>query len=145
MNSETEGRHSADYIELDQFLKLAEVVSSGGEAKRLIQSGAVQVNGAVETRRGRKLRAGDSVLVNGEEFVIASDEESGDGWAFRGRGLIQLTGRDNYRACGEAIGADLESDPDLVATPQYAALSAGWFWHKNHLLPTKMMNDKHFI
>ena len=78
MNSETEGRHSAEYIELDQFLKLAEVVSSGGEAKRLIQSGAVQVNGAVETRRGRKLRAGDSVLVNGEEFVIASDEESGD-------------------------------------------------------------------
>ena len=51
MNSETEGRHSADYIELDQFLKLAEVVSSGGEAKRLIQSGAVQVNGAVEIGR----------------------------------------------------------------------------------------------
>ena len=44
-----------------------------------------------------------------------------------------MTGRDNYRACGEALGADLEGDPDLVSTPMYAALSAGWFWHKNHL------------
>lgn len=75
MNSAAEGHHPGDYIELDQFLKLAQVVSSGGEAKRLIQSGLVQVNGAVETRRGRKLRAGDTVLVNEEEFVIASDDE----------------------------------------------------------------------
>jgi putative chitinase len=61
------------------------------------------------------------------------DEESGEGWNFRGRGLIQLTGRDNYRACGEALDIDLEATPDLVSTPTYAALSAGWFWHKNHL------------
>jgi ribosome-associated protein len=75
MNSAAEGHHSADYIELDQFLKLAQVVSSGGEAKRLIQSGSVLVNSVVETRRGRKLRAGDTVMVNEEEFVIASDED----------------------------------------------------------------------
>jgi ribosome-associated protein len=62
-------------IKLDQFLKLAQIVQSGGEAKMLIQSGQVMVNGEVETRRGRKLRPGDVVVVEGEELVVASDEE----------------------------------------------------------------------
>jgi ribosome-associated protein len=62
-----------DTIALDRFLKLANVVQSGGEAKHLIQSGSVQVNGAAETRRGRKLRPGDIVDVHGEQFVIESD------------------------------------------------------------------------
>ncbi len=62
-----------DTIPLDRFLKLANVVPSGGAAKHLVQSGAVQVNGAVETRRGRKLRPGDLVEVHGEQFVIESD------------------------------------------------------------------------
>jgi len=61
------------------------------------------------------------------------DEESGEGYAYRGRGLIQLTGKSNYEACGKALGVDLVENPDLVATPQYAALSAGWFWNKNKL------------
>ncbi len=62
-----------DIIALDMFLKLANVVASGGAAKHLIQSGAVLVNRKVETRRGRKLRPGDIVEVHGEEFVIESD------------------------------------------------------------------------
>lgn len=62
-------------IELDQFLKLAEVTQSGGQAKHLIQSGAVLVNGAVEMRRGKKIRPGDRVSVGGEEFIVGSDSD----------------------------------------------------------------------
>lgn len=60
-------------------------------------------------------------------------EASGDGWRYRGRGPIQLTGRDNYRACGSAIGVDLVGDPDLLATPGPGCLAAAWFWTRNGL------------
>jgi putative chitinase len=59
--------------------------------------------------------------------------EDGDGAKYIGRGLIQLTGKDNYMAFGEAIGEDLVSNPQLVEQPRYAALSAGWFWNKRGL------------
>jgi putative chitinase len=56
------------------------------------------------------------------------DEASGDGYRFRGRGCVQLTGSDSYFHAGKALGVDFWANPDLVATPQYAALTAGWFW-----------------
>jgi putative chitinase len=59
-------------------------------------------------------------------------EASGDGYKFRGRGYIQLTGRDNYTQFGKAIGVDIPSNPDLVAST-YALASAAWFWSKNGL------------
>ncbi len=57
-------------IKLDQFLKLADIVQSGGEAKHLIRSGGVTVNGEPEIRRGRKLRAGDVVMVDDIELIV---------------------------------------------------------------------------
>lgn len=57
--------------------------------------------------------------------------ESGEGFAYIGRGLKQLTGKDNYTRCGNAIGADFVNNPKLLLEPQYAALSAGWFWSAN--------------
>jgi putative chitinase len=59
-----------------------------------------------------------------------SEEEASK---FLGRGLIQLTGKENYANCGSGIGVDLLSDPTLLLDPRYAALSAGWFWNKKCL------------
>jgi len=59
--------------------------------------------------------------------------EDDDGWKYHGRGLIQLTGKDNYANCGSGLGMDLVGDPDRLLDPQYAALSAGWFWNKHGL------------
>ena len=59
-----------DFIELQQALKLANVVETGGEAKYLIQSGHVRVNGEVETRRRRKLYAGDTFEFEGETYSV---------------------------------------------------------------------------
>jgi len=61
------------------------------------------------------------------------DEASGDGYRFRGRGCIQLTGHANYFHAGGACGMDFVMQPDLVATPQYAAMTAGWFWSTHGL------------
>jgi len=61
------------------------------------------------------------------------DEASGDGYRFRGRGCIQLTGHANYFHAGQALGEDFVMNPDLVATPMYAALTAGWFWSTHKL------------
>jgi len=67
--------------------------------------------------------------------------ESGDGYKYRGRGLIQLTGKSNYIACGQALGVDLESTPDYLSTPAGAALSAGWFWSAHGLNKLADAND----
>jgi len=60
------------------------------------------------------------------------DEASGDGYNYRGRGYIQLTGKDNYKAFATFIGEDVVAQPDLVAT-KYPLTSAGFFFNKNKL------------
>jgi putative chitinase len=60
------------------------------------------------------------------------DEASGEGYKFRGRGFIQLTGKDNYKSFSASINEDCVANPDLVAT-KYPLASAAWFFHKNGL------------
>ena len=59
--------------------------------------------------------------------------QPGDGVRFRGRGLIQITGRTNYGALGRAFGVDFCANPVLLESPQFAALSAGWYWSSRNL------------
>ena len=61
------------------------------------------------------------------------NQRDGDGWRYKGRGLKQLTGLWNYRACGEALGKNLVDEPDLLLLPANAAMSAGWFWSARDL------------
>lgn len=58
---------------------------------------------------------------------------SGDGWRYRGRGLIQLTGRDHYASFARTSGLDVLADPDLLLLPDGAARSAAWFWQRRGL------------
>jgi putative chitinase len=67
------------------------------------------------------------------------DEASGDGSMYHGRGAIQLTFHDNYWHCGQACGADFVRNPDLVKTPEYAIMSAGWFWNTHNC--NALVND----
>lgn len=61
------------------------------------------------------------------------DEASGDGWKYRGRGAIQITGKDNYVEASKELGAEILTNPDLVATPQYTIQASALWWQKHGL------------
>ncbi len=77
---------------------------------------------------------GPTQAQNGYEGrVDLGNTHLGDGYKYRGRGLIQVTGRANYGRMGNALGLDLEESPDMLATPKLAARSAGCFWQSHGL------------
>jgi putative chitinase len=80
-----------------------------------------------------KGKAAIAELIYGNRPELGNTQ-AGDGGKFFGRGIIQLTGRANYTAFATAIGKpEIIENPSLVATPEYACLSAGWFWNRGKL------------
>ena len=70
-----------EFIKLDAFLKFAAIVQTGGEAKNIISDGFIKVNGEICTQRGKKLRVGDKITVDGRTYAVISDtsENENDG------------------------------------------------------------------
>jgi putative chitinase len=71
------------------------------------------------------------------------DEASGDGWRFRGRGLLQITGRSNYRSVGEGLEQPFVARPQLLAEPRWACRSAAWWWQRNGL--NELADEERFV
>ena len=98
---------------------LAQLAHESGEFRyvRELASGAAYDTGTLAVRLGN------------------TPEADGDGQKYKGRGLIQITGHDNYEACSLALFDDLRLliRPELLEEPQWATLSAGWFWHRHNL------------
>jgi putative chitinase len=103
---------------------LAQIALESGELQyvREIASGAAYDTGKLAARLGN------------------TPEADGDGQKFRGRGLIQVTGANNYKLCGDALNLNLLDTPELLEQPAYAVQSACWFWASRGL---NALADKH--
>lgn len=121
---------------------LAQVGYESGQLRTLVENLNYSAEGLIRTWPKRfNLMTAAAVARKPEQIaniVYASrlgngSAVTGDGWRYRGRGLIQVTGLANYQACGSALSLDLLARPELLEQPEYAALSAAWFWSSNGL------------
>lgn len=124
------GHESDDFSRLSENLyysdaeRVARIFRSGfdNNKNKVIEPSEIEFARAY-TRNPEKLANRAYALRGGN-----GNESSGDGWRYRGRGLIQVTFRDNYRKCGAALGLDLLTNPDLLLQFAPAARSAAWYW-----------------
>lgn len=124
---------------------LSQVAHESSGFKRIVENLNYSAGGLLATFPKYFKTASDAALFARQPERIANrvyanrlgngPEESGDGWRYRGRGLIQITGRDNYRACSVSIWADdrLLRAPELLEEPDGAVASACWYWRSREL------------
>jgi putative chitinase len=121
---------------------LAQVGHESGQLRTLVENLNYSAEGLIRTWPTRfNLVTATGVARKPEQIaniVYASrlgngPAVTGDGWRYRGRGLIQVTGKTNYQNAGTALGLDLVSHPELLEQPEHAAMSAAWFWAVNGL------------
>jgi putative chitinase len=113
------------------FLTLSENFNYSTEGLKVFGS---RLSNQQREKLGRK--PGQGSLTHEEQAAIANlvysgrfgNNNIGDGWKFRGRGLKQITFFENYEACGKALNLPLIIEPDLLLQDSYAARSAGWYW-----------------
>ncbi|PTQ70280.1 glycoside hydrolase family 19 protein [Pseudomonas sp. GV071] len=118
-----------------QLTRLVENLNYSAQGLASTWPGRFAGIGGVPNQQAQQLARNPQAIANRvySERLGNGPESSGDGWRYRGRGLIQITGRDNYRLAGQALMADLEAIPPLLERPLYGALSAGWFWQSQGL------------
>jgi putative chitinase len=122
---------------------LAQVAHESGELRRLVENLSYTAKRLVDVWPKRFPTLAQAQPFERQPERLANrvyanrlgngDEASGDGWRFRGRGLLQITGRGNYRSCGAALGLPLEGQPELLETPVPAAAAAAQFWKSRGL------------
>ncbi|VVN76523.1 glycoside hydrolase family 19 protein [Pseudomonas fluorescens] len=119
---------------------IAQIGHESGELRRLMENLNYSAEALMKTWPSRFDASLAGMYARKPERIASvvygsqlGNTQVGDGWRYRGRGLIQLTGRSNYRAAGEALGLPLVVEPELLEQPEYAALSAAWYWSANKL------------
>lgn len=121
---------------------LAQIGHESGQLRTLVENLNYSADRLLETWPRRFTSAAAATYAKQPERIANrayanrngnGDEASGDGWRFRGRGLIQLTGRGNYARYAKETGNDVVANPAMVEQPVIAADAAGWFWAKGNL------------
>ena len=122
---------------------LAQILHKSGYLKTLKENLNYSVQGLTKTFKKYFINEAEALPYARNQEKIANKvyanrmgngpESSGDGWKYRGRGVIMITGKDNYTTLSKDTGIDFVKKPQLLEQMDYAIMSGGWYWNKNNL------------